>query len=229
MLSKPTGIGQGASDQHADVFEDLAANAAREVSELFQKQFDVEVLTAEHANEPVCVYFQLGGEDEADVGEVLDHAVKARQAGYRMEAEELSEKTGYELKEVSGVQPSAGDEPEDDPTAEEKRRKGEEERAVVNRLINRDADNQAQARVLRAAFAADLQPFLSRLDLILEIEDEAIRKAKLQAFLADYESLKADLLADPTAAQVLSGIISSAFARGVREEQPRMDTDTHGS
>ncbi len=59
MLTAPTGIGKGPTDEHSDAFDEIAEELAEDISELFQKQFDASELAAEFPNQPVCVYFPL--------------------------------------------------------------------------------------------------------------------------------------------------------------------------
>lgn len=109
MLSSPTGIGGGATDAHQDTFDSLAQAEAGDISELFQKQFDRLVLDASgFAGQIALAYFEIAAEDKTDIGQVLDHAVKASQAGYRIDPAELSEKTGYKLIAAPAAQPIQG-------------------------------------------------------------------------------------------------------------------------
>lgn len=77
------------------------------------------------------------------------------------------------------------------------------------------AANEAATQATAAAFAADLQPVLERLDRILTITDDTIRTVKLREFAADLERLKRDVLADPAAARVLEGILAKNFFQGL--------------
>jgi len=97
MLAEPTGIGQGASGAHQDTFKAIARAEARNISETFQKQFDALILAQAHAGEPMLAYFDLAANEEQDVGEILDHAVKIKQAGGQVDWDEISEKTGYTI------------------------------------------------------------------------------------------------------------------------------------
>ena len=55
---------------------------------------------------PILAYFELNFQAEADTDQVVDHAVKLSQAGYRMSAGELSEKSGYHFEAPAGpIQP----------------------------------------------------------------------------------------------------------------------------
>lgn len=101
MLSQPTGIGSGTSDAHEDTFKTIARGEARKISECLQKQFDRRVLNNYFPGRPPLAYFELAAREEQDIGEIIDHALKLTQAGYRIDVSELSEKTGYKISSVS--------------------------------------------------------------------------------------------------------------------------------
>lgn len=97
MLSQPTGIGEGASGEHEETFKTIARGEAKKISEVFQKQFDKKVLAAAFPDKPILAYFELAAKEEQDVGEIIKHALELYQAGYLMDASQLSEKTGYNI------------------------------------------------------------------------------------------------------------------------------------
>jgi len=105
MLSLPHGLGHGASQQHAEVFEAIAQADALKVSEVLQTDFDRVELNAEFPGEPVCVYFELAAKDTKDVGALADTVVKLASAGLQTDAAEISTHTGLKL---TRIQPPAG-------------------------------------------------------------------------------------------------------------------------
>jgi phage gp29-like protein len=100
MLSAPTGIGQGASEQQADVFADIAAAEALAISECFQRDLDKQLLAAAFPGAPVLAYFELAAPDVEDISAIVAHALQLAQAGYVMDAAELSERTGYRIEKA---------------------------------------------------------------------------------------------------------------------------------
>lgn len=66
---------------------------------MLQKQVDAEVLERDFAGQPVLAYFEMCFREEVDAGKVVADAVSLAGAGYRMDVEELGEKTGYVLEE----------------------------------------------------------------------------------------------------------------------------------
>ncbi|MBI3987176.1 MAG: DUF935 family protein, partial [Lentisphaerae bacterium] len=96
MLAQ-SGSGTLAGGAHEDTFDQIAAADARKISELLQKQFDKPALAQAFPGRPVLAYFELAAQEETDIGQIIDHAVKLKSAGYQLDPEELSEKTGYTL------------------------------------------------------------------------------------------------------------------------------------
>ena len=97
MLSLPTGIGGGASAQHADAFADIARADALKISEALQQDFDRVELAAQFPGQPVLAYFELTLPAEAAGSAVVQDVLALAQAGYRVDAKWLAAKTGYEL------------------------------------------------------------------------------------------------------------------------------------
>jgi len=97
MLAGPTGIGKGASEEQADVFTEIAAAEAVEISELFQRQIDAEVLAAAFPGEPVLAYFELCHQQQTRSDAVVDEVHRLSQAGYVVDMAQVAEKTGYKL------------------------------------------------------------------------------------------------------------------------------------
>lgn len=111
MLTAPAGLDGGSQgDAHQDTFDALAISEAGEISEIFQEQLDKVLLEQRFPGQPILAYFELAAEDKADVGQMLDHAVKAKNAGLQVDAAEFSEKTGYKLTAapVAPAFPGAG-------------------------------------------------------------------------------------------------------------------------
>jgi phage gp29-like protein len=87
---------------------------------------------------------------------------------------------------------------------------------------NAEYANEAQAaEALAQAVASDLEPVRQRLDSILRITDPDLREIKLRKFLADLDQMKADILADPSAAQQLQSLLARAFVQGA-ENKPTL-------
>jgi phage gp29-like protein len=183
MLNGPTGLGSGQGEVHQDTFDELAQAEASEISELFQKQFDRAVLDAAgFEGLPALAYFELAAQDKTDVGAVLEHALKATQAGYQMDPGELAEKTGYKLVvRPPSPGPGFGTAGYPPPTSR-----------TNNRASPVTPDNPAllQASVDRIArtLAERLAPVREKLQGALDAKDDAA----FDAALADLKRLKND-------------------------------------
>ena len=98
--------GGGPAAAHADAFDALAEADAARLSEALQAQIDRRHLAELFPGQPVLAYFQLARDEQSDPGTILEHALRAAQAGYRMDPEELSEATGYSLSPATAGQPA---------------------------------------------------------------------------------------------------------------------------
>jgi len=102
MLALPTGIGKGASEEQDEAWRKIAVAKAMRISDTLQRDFDAPELAAEFPGAPVCVGFVLGIKDAEDVGELLDNVVKVEGAGLRVDAAEISERSGLKLTRAAG-------------------------------------------------------------------------------------------------------------------------------
>lgn len=186
MLSMPTGIGQGASGEHGDAFDDIAEADARKINSVLQTQFDKLELAQEFPNQPVAVYFELCSRDEQDVTETINQIATLKGAGYAVAREVVAEKTGFELAEASAQ--------------EDGRLKMEDGK---EQITNRDSAPSPQATL-----AETLAPLLERLDAINQVRDDATRTALLKQFAAtEIEEIRAALKLNPALARVLTPVL----------------------
>lgn len=109
-LNESTGMGSGQSDSHNDAFYDIARGEAIEISEVFQKQMDTPLLTAKFPNQEIMVYFELSFSevDGEQNSQVISDAISLAGIGYKIDQDQLEEKTGYEL-EVAPIPGAEGD------------------------------------------------------------------------------------------------------------------------
>ncbi len=98
MLNEATGLGSGNADAHEATFDDLAIALAMEISEAFQEQIDLPLLSTRFPGQPSLVYFELAAKDSDDVDQLVDHASKLEGASIEMDLTQLSERTGYKLR-----------------------------------------------------------------------------------------------------------------------------------
>lgn len=145
MLAE-SGSGTLAGSAHADTFREIAASDARDISEIFQKQLDAEVLEEFFPGAPRLAYFELNFREEVDAKEVVAVVSKLSSAGFRCDAAEISEKVGLKLRDKG--------EPEDrGQRTEDRGRKPEDEDRLENRAGGEPENPQftERAKKLRAA------------------------------------------------------------------------------
>ena len=99
MTESSDGDMRGSSKVHDKTFGEIAIGRARSIAEIFQRQFDAEVLGRHHAGEPHLVYFDFGDEGQEDIGALCRNVLTLKQAGKITDTQWLAEKTGYQLAE----------------------------------------------------------------------------------------------------------------------------------
>jgi phage gp29-like protein len=97
MLTQ-SGSGTLAGEAHSETFMQIARGDALTVSEVFQKHLDTPLLAEFFPGQPVLAYFEFAPPAGNEVSRVIEDAVNLAKAGVRMDVEELSEKTGYQIE-----------------------------------------------------------------------------------------------------------------------------------
>jgi hypothetical protein len=100
ILNEATGMGSGNAEVHERVFNDLADAIAMQASGEMQRQFDAPLLARLFPGQPVLAYFEYARQEEDDTRAHFEVAKLAYDAGLRVDAEELSERTGYKLSDA---------------------------------------------------------------------------------------------------------------------------------
>jgi len=100
MLTAPTGIGKGPTDEHADAFDSLGDQDAAEISEVFQLQFDAQILAQNFPDEPILARTELAEPEETDIGKVVGQILQLSNAGYDIPPAQIEEKTGYKVRPI---------------------------------------------------------------------------------------------------------------------------------
>ena len=138
MLTAPTGIGKGPTDAHEDAFKQIARCEGLDISEIFQRQLDAEILEQKHPGQPALAYMEISIKEETDVAAIVQQALELSQAGYQMPVDALSELTGYALekKEAPAAPPSTSSKSKDDDGEEvdEEDEPDEDDAPLTNRL-----------------------------------------------------------------------------------------------
>ncbi len=224
MLAR-SGSGTLAGGAHTDVFEQIAKAEARKISELVNEQLAVGWLEEKFPGKPHAAYFALSANEETKVGEIIAHVGALALAGYQVDQEEVTERTGYTvtLKPAADGQPASlggldgrSSDPETgDPASVENRR----------RILNRAAATGREAIFKANAAAQDLaarrtsfRPVAERLAAILAIEDPAAHKAAVQKLKDDSARLAVQVIGNaPELAGATHEIIGTALLSGMIE------------
>lgn len=112
MLAMPTGIGEGASQEHADTLAALVADEASGIMETLWRDVDEPTLRAAgllEAEERPLAWFELGGKEKKDPGKAAGILVQLKQAGKKVEDGIASEMLGFEVTDApEPAAPAAG-------------------------------------------------------------------------------------------------------------------------
>jgi phage gp29-like protein len=204
MLTE-SGSGTLAGGAHAEVFEQIAKGDARRISETFNKQLVETWLNEKFPGQPHVAYFELAANEEADVGQIVEHAAKLSQAGFLMDAEQLSEKTGYTLT----VKPAAPLALPGAPAGEPITNRASAAAAGRAALFNANA-----AKAISGAQLAAVRPLLQRL-AALDATPEADFAAAVAKLKADLPGMYAAAMAKaPEAAAAWQAVIGTALVDG---------------
>lgn len=207
MLTQ-SGSGTLAGSAHMEAFKTLARSEARTISELFQRHFDKAVLDPNDEGIQCLAYFEIAANEETDIGEILDHALKITQAGGQPDWAELSEQTGYHI--TPGTVPAAPG-PAFSP------------QSSAFSLANRTSRDPAAAEAIMAkarkslasAQQADLAPLARRLAALIAVEDGDLPSA-LQRMLDDLPTILTQINAAPETGPVFEKALREALTTGIQ-------------
>ena len=216
MLAE-SGSGTLAGSAHQDAWDDICQSEAKLLSSVLQKQIDGPRLDLKFPGQPKLAYFDLCAHDEDDPNEVADQTQKFSSAGYEIDPEQLSEKTGYritkkELPEMAPGSPSPGG---------EGRGEGGKYR---NRALTVDPERLLAVTLQRLGKAQEetLQPLRDRIATVLELEDPLLFNAGLRRLRADLPRILIQINANPATADVLEPALVAGLLNGAvtsKEEQ----------
>ena len=218
MLSQPTGIGSGASDQHDKTFDLLAGKEAVEISEVFNRKIDDPFLNENFPGEPHLAYWALNHESETNASDVLEDATKAKTAGFQMDAEQASEKTGYRLTLTPQPLPAGG--PQTGEGGPEGGKTGAtppagEEGQIQNRardLKNRSVQQAADGLGVPANWLSPVR------DVIATLREKALDKSLTNAEFNEYAAKlvkRAPEIFKRMDHDALAGVLFSGMEKGV--------------
>lgn len=206
MLAE-SGSGTLAGGAHSDSFDQIACAEAEEVSELLREEVDAIILDQFFPGKKHYAYFEIAAHEETNTQAVVDDITKLAGAGYRVGADMVSERSGYEVTADGG---EVIDAPGNNGGHED----------AVKRLLNRvQAKSKDAGKVISAeelmttARRRDAEPVAKMLIDALESGDaEMVTKlADLIDALPDVES--------PSQESALSVIDVAAYLDGLEKVQ----------
>lgn len=96
MLAQ-SGSGTLAGSAHADTFQQIARAEAREISEIYRKRIDAEIIERVTPGEEAYAYFELSANEETDPAQVVKDVGELKKAGFNVDPKFVEEKTGYKV------------------------------------------------------------------------------------------------------------------------------------
>ena len=206
-LEGATGIGQGASPEHAKAFRSIILRDARAVVEPINRVATAALLNAQFPGRPHLAYFDLT-EPEPTTNELFDSAAKAKAAGYRFEKSWLEEKTGITLVVDAAAAPQGM-------MLNKENLLGRLNMPVINSGAEGTPRPTSRSAVLRA-LRQDIAPALAKAAEVLN---------KPEATPADFDALAARVDATKGAAlpAAMETEIAAAFAEGAKKEDVKND------
>ncbi len=208
MLSDPTGVGQGATVAHEDVFQDIADAEGEEIADVFMKSIGTPALNLAFPGKKHLVKLAISRRTETDKLAATNLLRGLRFAGWDVSEEEAEEMTGLKLTKRMEILPGmeGGD----------AGGLGGDSGAMNRRLLNA---GQAKIRndmdMVWAAMRADTAEVIDRLQAALSEDDKAKRDAALNRLNDDLPMLLSEMNTNPETAIVLERIFAEASARGI--------------
>lgn len=237
-----SGSGTLAGGAQMDVWQQIVRSDAKVIGNAINKQVCEKIISRQKdfKGKPVVAEFRFETEPPSPARDVLELAGMASSAGFEMDAEELSQKTGYKIAkkaESTGFNSSAARTPstvahipstdDGDPVAVNAA--GEAENPPSAASVQSPAPTHAEtveapvtpperrrnaAEDLVESLQRDFKPVADRLQAILALPD-AERPDAARKLLDEIDALVPD---DPAMAEVIADQMEDAFARQISTE-----------
>ena len=99
-LTAPTGLGSNVADVQNDVFKSIVRKDASKIGDLINRGIAKRLLNLAFPGRDHLVFFDLADEQKQTPDKYLDDAIKAKNAGYQIDLNQIQELTGYTLTKV---------------------------------------------------------------------------------------------------------------------------------
>jgi phage gp29-like protein len=208
MLAE-SGSGTLAGGAHSATFDRIVRALAKRISETFQAQFDKPLLEELFPGQACLAWFEISANEEEDTGEYLKNVKTAADAGYRVDPEQIEEKTGMQFVEERKAE--TGDRKAKPPIATGFNR--QPLNFPVSGFSSPVLENRTREE-FAGAFREDMSPLTGRLAELLALEGEAFDTAAA-ALRADLPTLLSEINDDPAAGEMLAEIFGEQFLAGL--------------
>lgn len=211
---------RGSSKVHDKTFGEIANWRAREIAEVFQKQFDAEVLGKIHAGEPQLVYFDFGSEEEEDLTALCTNVGTLAIAGFETDADWLGEKTGIPLTKAQPISngeppPASGGSPNGRGGTPNQSGAPRTARPTTTRNRETDHPTEEMAQTLHEM----ILPLTKRLLVIAQINDAQVQQHSVTKLLADFPAIAKAIAADHSLAKQLSPVLEHSLIQGLTTDK----------
>lgn len=179
MLSDATGIGQGSTNAHEAVFDEIAGAEASAIAELIHKSIGEPALSIAFPGKPQLVRFSIARPMSANLKETADGLLALKRAGWSVSRAKAVEMLGFEVEETT-ADTRLPAQPESVPGQMQARADGEQDdlegRAIDSVVLDTREALQAALRVFssngRAPTDEELKNLLDRLPEFLRLANQ---------------------------------------------------------
>lgn len=220
MLAE-SGSGTLAGSAHQETFQKIArAEGMRISSAVFQRQLDKPYLQQRFPGQPILACFELDVRQSPTTKEVISDVKELAAAGYLVDPDEVSERTGYEVTTSAGSQapadPSAPADPaSSDPQSPVDPNAPTDPPSYDNPMVNRANSTSSAVDLVARSIAHDLQPVRKKLEAILAMDDLEAQRPLLLKFLEDAPAHAHQILSRPSSAEAIADSMSTAVANAL--------------
>ncbi len=236
MLAE-SGSGTLAGGAQGDSFDEIAVARAAKISEIFQKDFDAEVIAREHAGEPTLVYFELVGQEEGSeeslafvrdmVKGLVRNPTTASIVVNGIDLKETVRASGVVVNETfeQPVLPMTAESPESGaeiPTSNNQAPENNQGPSVKNRATHGGMDARPSEELTDSgiehyarALAEDLQAMREEVAALDQISDDNVLRKRALDLATRVDAIKEDLAHLPKAARALAEVQVAALFTGL--------------
>lgn len=202
-----SGSGTLAGGAHSESFKSIARSEAAKISQILQRSIDKRIINAKFPGKPVMAYFEIASKEEQKVGDVVAQIAELAQAGFQVDPDQASERTGYKLT----LKPASMGVPQYAQSMN---------RSTVAQGIASNVDirlQEAATAALAQATADDLKPLRDRIEQALNKDNDAAMLESLKAIPAELPGILKTICRNPAAAKVIEESITAALFNGIAE------------